>query len=222
MSDGDWGDLERAPAQGTSKWLLFCGGGCLLVVLLMIGGGFWIYGEVQDSIDSEQQWARLEEVLPYDERPEGWHMRFGWNIGVDFFVLADAPEEGEVTRSVTLLLGPEDLGEMFDPQEEGVGPWTPAGREESLETLAVQGRELAVVRLEGGSRKTFDFWGMGGGSKGEGEVATEENQPAVAIDLTWEGEAQKLVLVWSQRDLESLTVEEVRTFLAPFHVGPDR
>ena len=34
----DWGDIDSLPPpkSGTPKWLMFCGAGCLLAILMMI------------------------------------------------------------------------------------------------------------------------------------------------------------------------------------------
>ncbi len=68
-------ELEDAPPhkRGVPLWFWGCGGGCLLMLALFIGGTAWTFSSVYKSIGPEAAWPELAKVLPYgDERPEGY------------------------------------------------------------------------------------------------------------------------------------------------------
>lgn len=86
MSD-DWGDLENvAKPKSQVPKVLFCGCGCLIPVLLLILVLLWGMSTVRRGKDTELQLQELEEVLPYDEPPEGFTLQFGYQPGILSFL----------------------------------------------------------------------------------------------------------------------------------------
>ena len=90
----EWGGEEPAPKKKRGcllpTWLWACGGGCLLLTLLIGAGLFWGVGQVKNLVDPEVQWPRLQKVLPFDERPEGMQMITGMQMfGMENYTLMD-------------------------------------------------------------------------------------------------------------------------------------
>lgn len=210
MSDEDWGDLDRLPEKRQGPRLLFCGLGCLIPLLLLLAGGLWIKGALEDAMDPELQWSKLEELLPHEERPEGWQMAFGMQvemIGAKAFILI---KEEDARLQVSLLqLSDMVLSDVFERSE----PWIPDGHEGPVETLSIQGRDLRVglvqevtaTDVEGGTNLEF--------------VAGER---VVAVDVTPDTGGAPVLATFDISMDYPLSPEEILAFLAPFQLGPDR
>ena len=71
MTETNWGESE-APVRKKSipTWLWFCGGGCLLALIVSIVGGVLLFQKgkqmYEEGQDPEIQWAKVAEVLTYD------------------------------------------------------------------------------------------------------------------------------------------------------------
>ncbi|MEZ5980154.1 MAG: hypothetical protein R3F34_18340 [Planctomycetota bacterium] len=63
--------LEDAPPAkgGVPKWVWGCGGGCLLVMVAVIGFTIWFFNKLMAEIGPEAAWPVVAEVMPYG--PEG-------------------------------------------------------------------------------------------------------------------------------------------------------
>ena len=215
----DWGDLEQVKSKRPGPILLFCGLGCLIPLLLVIVTVVWGFNKFNAGKDAELQWSRLEELLPHDARPEGWKMQFGIKIGLwvdaEVYILTRSGEQG-VASVATIIQQEEAVDDLFDFSRDGVSPWTPPGESEPLRGLEVQGRMLRVSVVEDDERD--GSWDFGAGESMEGDG----DQLNLAIDLTARDEDLPIVLYWVHQDSEALTPEELRAFLAPFHIGPER
>ena len=78
-------ETEEKKTRFLPTWVWGCGGGCLLTVALAIGGIFYFNRLVLRGFDPEVQWPKLAKALPFEERPEGLELRFGWPfLGSDF------------------------------------------------------------------------------------------------------------------------------------------
>src|SRR5688572_30506234 len=77
----DWGDIENVPKQkrGLPKWLLFCGGGCL--VALVLGGiaGYFVFKLIEEGKDQDVQYPKLEQHIGLDHRLSDYEL-FGIEI----------------------------------------------------------------------------------------------------------------------------------------------
>ncbi len=230
MSDDDWGDISQVPSKQRSPLLKFCGIGCVVMLALTMVGGFWIYREIQRSFDPEVQWAELDAFLPHDERPRGWRMEMGWHLGFEMYVLTwrgDVNDGDDEAAAVSELDGADgdvkmaawiaarDIFGAFEGPSQG---WTPAGGEDPITEIEIQGRTLRVSLTSGEDSSFSANWG---GEDEEG-LTVDEERPALAIDLTPAGAKTPIVLYWLHEDLALLAIEDVRAFLAPFHIGPDR
>lgn len=66
--------LEDAPSKrsGVPGWVWGCGGGCMLMLMLLIGGTWWVFGKVTTEFGPEAAWPEVAEILPYGPRaPDG-------------------------------------------------------------------------------------------------------------------------------------------------------
>lgn len=220
LADDDWGDLESLPPPRSAapRWLLFCGGGCLVLVIasiVLLKSGFDWY---RAATDEEQQWPRVAEVLPFDERPPGFELQLGmsfrgyqgfWFTSKDRADGATEPDDGQVPprRSVFLLV-------VAAADRSAALVETRGSSEAEVEVeegeIEIQGRRLPLVRSV---------------SPAAPGILGTEGQPALAtlqVDLSRKDATEGLLLVVQGRADDPPTDEEVREFLAPFHVGPER
>lgn len=218
-----WGDDPVVPPRkkGLPGWLLFCGAGCLIALVLSLVGGYFIVQEAQKAMDPEAQWARLDESVEFDARPPELNMMFGWGMGIDVWMIYD--QRGYIAAIYDF--GESEASsrdEMFSEDFSGGGV---AGlntiEDPQLGEVVVQGRTLPIVRFinTGG----FNMGGAPGGQQMNGEGA------ACFVDLTSEGDPgfQMLFLMRDpnrsgEQARESITDEAVQEFLVPFVVGDDR
>ena len=148
MTDTSWGDeVSAEPAKRrVPSWVWWgCGGGCLLLTLIVGAMAVLGWRLVREGTDPEVQWPRLAEVLPHDQRPEGIELQFGSRVGVDQFRLHD-PGKG---LFATVTRFPAEAGSEIDLLDPGSD--LPFGLAKLVEpekgTLVVQGREVACVRF---------------------------------------------------------------------------
>ena len=215
MTEPDWGDLDQIPQKRQGRKLLFCGLGCLIPILLLVAAGLWLKGLVDDAQDPDVQWENLRALVHYDQRPPGWQMELGFHlewIGAGMFILF-SPEGEDRMATFLQIPGGEDFEDLFNTDQEGVDLWTPPGSEEPLEFLEVQGRQLRVVLFDPG---------VDGGGSGPPGMNYKSDSPAVAIDLTPVGSGEPVVLTISASPEDQMLPGEIVSFLAPFHVGPER
>lgn len=210
MSDDDWGDIREAgSSKGIPIWLWGCGGGCLLLILLIVAAGAWTYSFVKDATDPEFVWGEIAEFLPYEERHPEYEALFGNSfLGTGMYVLRQVGIDGEPLEdpifAVFMLDASEEEGEMSP------------GSEDQKVDLVVQGEALPAGRFTLSEEDAADLridWETG-------ELNVEE---IFYVDLSGVSVEEDLQL-WLVRDEESevVTIDEVQHFFEPFLVGPDR
>lgn len=214
MAENQWGDEAPAPKKKSiPTWAWFCGGGCLLAVLGIVIAAWLSVGFVKKMGDPEVQWPKLAEVLPYDERPEGVTLEAGMQLGVENYTLVD---EGRGLM-ITLQRMPGDQSEvrrqLFVEEPPSIPAMSLVDPEKG--TIDVQGRQIPIVRCQielSGLLKKFMP------KEAEGGLGA-----SAYLDLT-EGEDGAYTTLQMMRpgSTERITDEEIRGFLRPFHVGPDR
>ena len=216
MSDDDWGDIQDAGSRsGIPLWLWGCGGGCLLMVILIAGAGFWAVGFVQDAQDPDFVWDRIEEVLPFEQRHPDYEVVFGNRVPfIDFsiFILrqqvkqpADSTDDGLDPIYAMLIIDPDDEQDATE------------GAEYLPVELIIQGVTLEAGRYTPGEDEREDLrieWGD------EGRIYVSE---MFWVDLGGVALDENLQLIMA-RDENSgvVTEDEVRRFLEPFYIGPER
>ncbi|MAE27860.1 MAG: hypothetical protein QF724_10195 [Planctomycetota bacterium] len=156
-SKDDFGDLEALASKPTKRrlptWLWFCGGGCLLAILLVILGGIFVFNKIEEATDDETQWALLSEVLSYDERPDNLELMMGMHIlNYDQFQFVDLDNGWQfVVVTIEGDDGAKARQELFYDEEVHF-PDSVGGQVnfEGLDRsdLVTQGRSLAVVRVD--------------------------------------------------------------------------
>ncbi len=210
----DWGDIDALNSQGRS-WpkIGCCCLGCVVPLLLM--GALLIGGmsKVRSGLDQSEQWARLDEILPYQEAPPGFALSFGLQLDwfdFEFYVLleADAVEGPQHADRAWLLMSIPGNGDEF--RDGGaMEPWHAPDCEQPVAVIDVQGQSLPVGWLsssEGTPIPPGGFWESDG------------NAPLVFVQLPSEAETS-LVLLVTGETIDSLTIAEVTGFLDYFQLG---
>jgi len=186
----EWGKEDEAPAKKRGcflpVWLWGCGGGCLLAIILSIGGGVYCVGKFQDAIDPEAQWAKLDKVLPFEERPGGLELMFGWSLGLEYYVLMD------VNSGYMVSVYYFDSGDAAEGREAFFNPEVKAGvmgvgerKDEELSTVLIGSRERQVMRFNQ-SNVDFQFGGVDANAKNSGysavvDITTEEDPGLLVV-----------------------------------------
>lgn len=220
MSETAWTEEAALPPKkrGLPTWAWFCGGGCLLLIVLgVVAAGLGV-NYFKKGRDAEVQWPRLAEILPVDESHEHLKLMFGNQIGIEQYTLADDRGYTLQFQHHTGSRGEEARRKLFESDK----PELPSGSFGLIKfegtakgSVEVQGRDVEIVRMR---------MELGGFAKDAVEKKGESANTAMAfLDLTPPGE-QGLVLLqlMRQRGGDPITDEEVREVLVPFHVGPKR
>jgi hypothetical protein len=209
MTEADWGSEGAGPKpKRIPTWLWFCGGGCLIAIVLAVVAAVFAFQELKSLGDAEKQLPVLSEKVAHDPLPPEMHFEMRMPV-LDWFVFSDergygwiiyAPGPAQAAEMRRMLLDPGFTGSFF-----GQG-----GRKEPREAVVrVQGRDVRGVRciqLGGGSQPGADHAG-----------------PSIVLDVTPEGQsglvAVQLVRVSGEDEIGD---DDVRELLRPFHVGPER
>lgn len=215
MSERSWGEADSAPPpkkKSIPTWLWFCGGGCLLAVIIGIAAVAWLASNVTFSTDPEKLWPKVAEVLPYDERPPELEPQFGFDMGVGMYYFRDKRGFMAVLFHMPVA-GDSDRDKFMNPESE-VG-FMGRRKDAHASKLKVQGRELDILRFQHLSGNSD-----GPSSKDAPEV---DSGPAAMVDLTRDDQSGFLILqLVRTNSADAIGDDEITRFLEPFHVGPVR
>jgi hypothetical protein len=209
----EWAEEPAVPPRkkGLPGWLMFCGGGCLIAVILGAIAAYFAVGEFKKALDPDAQWARLEETLEMDARPPELQMMMGWGIGIDLWMIKD--ERGYIAAIYDFgEAESEGREEIFSDKFKGGGvPGLSKIEDPEVGEVIVQGRSLPIVRFQ--NKGGFN---PGGGEKVAGQGA------ACFLDLTPEGDSGFVMVFLMKMDGSKEPIEDaaIQTFLQPFVVGP--
>ena len=186
----EWGKEEDAPVKKRGcllpTWLWGCGGGCLLMIILSIGGGIYCVGKVKNAMDPDAQWAKLDKILPFDERPSGLELMFGWSLGLEYYILMD------VNSGYMVSVYYFDSSDAEEGREAFFNPEVKAGvmgvgerKDEELSTVLIGSRERKVMRFNQ-SNVEFEFGDAGSTTADSGysavvDITPEEDPGLVAV-----------------------------------------
>lgn len=147
-------EVERTPGRRVPRWLIGCGIGCGLMMVLGLIAGVFMWRGLTRMQDQDLQWERVGEVLPVTSPPEGFQVfgMPGFMPGFrDMWVFGTRDQ----SRSVVLITldsdpPPRDWGVLFDPEagldEQPESLDVTGFLDAELGTLSLQGRELRVLR----------------------------------------------------------------------------
>ena len=236
MSEESWGKdhLEaQKPPRSVPVWVWACGSGCLLTIVALVVLGYFGWRLIQQSTDPAVQWARLAEVLPYDEpAPPMTLVGLPSMRGVRIWQLTSSDRQ----MQATIVQVNDDVEEtrqgFLEPERGGqaipfLGVLGVFAAEKG--TARVQGRELPYVRFqtfppesetEPAPEETEEREGRPGVLEGmRGAVRGTTMHVDLRPGSTGEGLFLQLTKPGSR---EPVTEEALRQFLEPFHVGPER
>ena len=209
MTETEWADENPAPSQKlVPTWLWFCGGGCLLAVILAVVGVIFVVREGKKAVDPDVQFAALEERIEFDERPEEWTLTFGWGLGMDMWMFTDSRGFLVMIIGVDESEAAETRKQMFDPEFDGSVAGMGGRKDMVLSKIQVQGREIDMMTQ-------YQHSGAGPAGESSGQAAS--------LDITPLGEPGMLIMMLIRMSsTDVVTAEEANEVLEPFHIGPDR
>ena len=219
MAETTWTEEQTAGPKKKSipTWVWFCGGGCLLAVLLAVVAVGFGFRFVKQAMDVDAQWERLGLILPHDERPPEIIHGFGSQIGVEQYTFQDsrgfqlqiqnhkghdgAQARKQMFGSDTPQFPANMVVMKFDPPVAG--------------SVDVQGREVKLFRTR------MQFSGAFG--KMLPDEAKDSLGSMVFLDLTPDGrDGMLMAQLTKMKGTEPVSDEEIRMILKPFHIGPNR
>ncbi len=200
MTEVEWGSEAKEapkPKKSVPGWLWFCGGGCLLALIVGVVAVIFIGRAAKDAMDATKQWPSLNEVIAVDQPPpsdltivgmgmipgveDAWQLHAG-DGQRQLLVMTFSGETGEQARSD--FDDPEN-GELLPGMVGSLG----GGKLEAAK-ITIQGREFPAARYTP-------------------EGANMINPPAVAIDATPEGGTTAVLLIF--KHVGASTVHPTRT-----------
>ena len=165
MADTAWSSEEPIAPKKTSipTWVWFCGGGCLLAVLVAIVGVALAIPMIAKARDPKVQWERLAHILPYDEQPPELtpKMGFGFSLGASMeqVQLEDSRGFMITIQSQTGPKAAEGRRKMFAsdkpefPKDVGVMQF----EDVQSASVEVQGRSLSACAAHSQSRGAVPY-----------------------------------------------------------------
>jgi hypothetical protein len=214
MSEVRWSEeTTEAPPKKRRfpAWLLWgCGCGCL--AMLLVGGVLTVLGVRMwnEANDPEIAWARVDELLPYDTRPDGWEA-LGLSIELfDFGQFMLRPPDEPFFLVVQRMPSSAELEAFFDPESRhnrgffGVNEI----REPEPGRIEVQGREVRALRYLSWLPEEAQEKGANGAS--------------IRVDLSSERGPPVLLQVTAGDDRPRIEDADVARLLAPFDVWRER
>lgn len=210
MTEQEWADVPHAPdvppkRRGLPGWLWFCGGGCLVALVLVLVGGYFVFEFFREASDPEIQWPKFEKFVEVGERPEGWRI-FGLPF-VDGFALEDPSSGTAITLWVFKESQKNDFEEVFSGGFEGGGlPVISEVENTELTEVVVQGRKMRMVRFT------------------QTNLVDElDGARGAFLDITPDGGSRPQLMQIITREKDAPISEELLAeLLRPFHLGPER
>ena len=208
----EWGEEDELQTKKRGcflpTWLWVCGSGCLLAIVLSIGGGIYCVSRVVEMFDPEAQWSKLDKVLPYDEQPEHLQMLFGWQLGLEYYTLKD-PVQGYMVSVYYFDLSDADEARksFFDPEME-VGVMGIGERE---------GEELSMVRIGSRDRQVMRFYQSNVEFSFDNEEEFQNAGYSAVVDITAEGDPGLLIVLFMAIEGQTeIQDEDMVTFFENF------
>lgn len=206
MKEDDWNPSEEAAPpkkRRIPRWVLFgCGGCSVLLVLLAIAVAIFVVPMIREAADPEVQWPRLQEVLPFDERPQDLEMQVGMRVpGARTFALVNEAET-LLIEVVDYNLSSEEFDNVITMQAPG-HPRDPVEGE-----MEIQGRSVTTYSFQ--EKRSEGLWG-----------GTKHLGPGIRFDLR-AGDRMATVDLRRMGSKEPVTEEEVRAFFDHFDVWRGR
>jgi len=199
----EWGDVAEASSKkGMPTWLFFCGGGCLIAVILTAVGGFFAVQFVKDMVDPAVFWPKVDSLVTVDSpMPERFQPVMSISVaGTQQFQFLDkdtlllvqvfSPPSSEEAGFESNLFqeDPSFPGMMLEHQDNGV--------------MTIQGRELPFVEAKS------DL------------IATK--QRVLFLNATTDGGELVIMSFIHDDGSRAIPREDVSDLLQVFHIGPDR
>ena len=219
MAETTW--TEELPTGPKKKsiptWVWFCGGGCLLAVLLAVVAIGFGFRAINQARDPDVQWPKLAEVLPFDERPKEMQLIMGMHLVGDQWTFKDDRGFSVQIQNHPGRDGNNGRKDMFASENPKFPKNLVVMKFEDLQpgSIEIQGREVRVLRMRMELAGLMDKMIPQEAREGMGSTAF--------VDLTPEGRDGMLLAQFTRlRGTDPIADDEIREILKPFHVGPKR
>lgn len=219
MAETAWTEEQTTGPKKKSipTWVWFCGGGCLLAVLLAVVAIGFGFRAINQARDPDVQWARLAEVLPFDERPKEMELVMGVHIVGDQYTFKDDRGFQVQIQNHAGKDGTQGRQDMFGTDDPKFPQNMVVMKFEDLQpgSVEIQGRDLRLLRMRMELAGVLNKLIPKEAREGMGSMAF--------VDLTPEGREGMLLAQFTRlKGTEPITDDEIREILKPFHVGPKR
>jgi hypothetical protein len=211
MAEVAWGEEAAPPPKksGIPSWVWWgCGIGCLLALLVAGGLAFMVGSLVSDATDPEVVWPQVNELLPFDQRPEGYEAGGMGLFGTGTYILS--AKSGDHVLIVQKFPNAEALARLYDPETiENKGLFGVGGiRDAEHGEIVVQGRVAPCLR--------FFAWVP------EGKDSKTPPGASIRVNVTGQGSIPVSVQITLVAAEGRVGDERVAEILAPFDVWRGR
>lgn len=219
MADTAWTEETTSgpPKKKIPTWLWFCGGGCILAVLVAVVALGFGYRFFKRATDPELQKAAIAKILPYDAWPPEMKPVMGFQIVGEQYTFEDSRGFQEQIQLHRGRDGAEGRKKMFDAEHPEFPKDLAVMEFQDLKggTVEVQGRSLPVLRMR------LRFTGIM--AKFMPKEAKDRMGCMAFVDITPDDlEGMLLLQVTRTNGDDPVSDDDVRNILKPFRVGPNR
>ena len=219
MAETAWTEESASapPKKKVPTWLWFCGGGCVLALLLGLVALGLGYTFIRKATDPELQKQAVAKILPYDTWPAEMKPVMGFQIVGEQYTFEDSRGFQEQIQLHKGRDGQDGRKQIFDPENPQFPKDLGVMEFEELEPgkVEVQGRTLSLLRMR------LRFTGLM--AKFMPKEAQDRMGSMAFVDLTPD-ELDGMLLMQITRTSGDgpVTDEDIREILKPFHIGPNR
>ena len=140
---------DAPPRRGVPGWIWGCGGGCLILMVLLVGFTVFFFNKLQRELGPEAAWPVIQTVMPFEEPhpeeltafvfdPAAMVRKVGGWFGASEEELSDMPD----VKLFGFVRQPENTNYTFSLWRDGSDPAPGPGASEKSVEFELQGKTV--------------------------------------------------------------------------------